>query len=431
MFHFVAVVKLGDRHAAKKKQPGVPQVAFKKPAPSTVAPSRALKRKEVPTPAPDAPSKEARVEHPPSPIAMRASSDVQIDTRLEQPESTGAEARVVEGTQQEVARAPDKLGIEDAVRVAQSIGGVRSKAVQAMGIINELVDVAERSQAQTAELEGRYQSLRGHHTRLKELSNQLRNSQKVWMTEIAAQKAKAEEAIQREAETEARAKQQIAAMVAETQKQTAEMKVEVQKQAAEIQGLQDQNKSLQEELALRKTEIAEAEQKMAELRSQQINQGDLCTEVVAKLIQTSGFGNWVVKLTDGSVELGRNLVLQELMEACPELRLRKSELGWDPEAVTRANLLQQRLFKAEPDFELLKELQKLPHPLTLEEIKELKVDYDVDLDKDLGTVADNPVCEDDGLPYIVPVPNSVESPIEPAEDNNPPTSTSDPVEEAS
>ena len=138
-----------------------------------------------------------------------------------------------------------------------------------------------------------------------------------------------------------------------------------------------------------------------------------------------------MRLTDGSVELGRNLALKELMDACLELRLRKSELGWDPKAVTRANLLQQTLFKPEPDFKLLKELQKLPHPLTLEEVRALKVDYDVDLDKDLGTVSDNPVCEDDGLPYIVPVPNSAESPAVPAEDNIPPTSTSDPVDEAS
>ena len=84
----------------------------------------------------------------------------------------------------------------------------------------------------------------------------------------------------------------------------AEARVEVQKQAAEMKGLQDQIKSLLEELALKKTEIAEAEQKMADLKSQQINQGDLCKEVVAKLFQTAGFGNWCVQLTDGAVSLG-------------------------------------------------------------------------------------------------------------------------------
>ena len=61
----------------------------------------------------------------------------------------------------------------------------------------------------------------------------------------------------------------------------------------------------------------------------------------------------------------------------------------------------------------------------------LKVDYDVDLEADLGKVSDNYVCEDDDVPYIVPVPNSVDPPIAPAVDNNPPTLNPDPVDEAS
>ena len=246
VFHFVAVVQLGDKHAAKKKQPVAPRpsaqlvsdsapirVASKKAAPSTVAPGRSLKRKELPTPAPAAPSKEARCEHPPSPVAMQAPSDSQIDTRHEPPESSGAEARVVQGTEQEVTRVPLQvpvmLGTLEAERVAQSTGGIRSKAVQAMGIINELVDVAEQSQSHTAELEGKYNRLHATHTRLKELSNQLRNLQKVWMNEVAAQKAKAEEAMQREAEAEARAQQQIAAAKVEVEKRAAERTVEVEK----------------------------------------------------------------------------------------------------------------------------------------------------------------------------------------------------------
>ena len=63
--------------------------------------------------------------------------------------------------------------------------------------------------------------------------------------EIAEQKTKVEEAKRHEAEAKAKAKQQLA-----------EMKGELQKQAAEMKGLQDQNKSLLEELALKKTEIA-------------------------------------------------------------------------------------------------------------------------------------------------------------------------------
>ena len=169
---------------------------------------------------------------------------------------------------------------------------------------------------------------------------------------------------------------------------------------------------------------------MADLKGQQINQGDLCKEVVTKLFQTTEFGEWCVRLTDGAVGLGRNLVLKKLMDAYPELKLRKTELGWDPEAITRANLLQQTLLKAEPNFLLLKELQKSPHPLTLEEVRALKVDYDVNFEADLGTVSDNYVCEDDDVPFIVPVQNSVKSPIAPAVDNNPPTLNPDPVDEA-
>ena len=110
----------------------------------------------------------------------------------------------------------------EAERVTQSTGGIRSNAAQAIGIINELVEVAERSQSQTAELERKYNGLHTRHVRLKELSNQLRNSQKVWMDEVAAQKAKAEEATRREAETEARTKQQLADMMVEAQQWAAE-----------------------------------------------------------------------------------------------------------------------------------------------------------------------------------------------------------------
>ena len=46
--------------------------------------------------------------------------------------------------------------------------------------------------------------------------------------------------------------------------------------------------------------------------------------VVKKLMQTKSFGDWVLTLTAGAESREKNLVLQQLMDACPQLLLEKS-----------------------------------------------------------------------------------------------------------
>ena len=59
-------------------------------------------------------------------------------------------------------------------------------------------------------------------------------------------------------------------------------------------------------------------------------------------MQTKSFGEWIMTLIAGAESWRKNLVLQQLMDAWPQLLLEKSELGWDPECKDCIDLLQQR-----------------------------------------------------------------------------------------
>ena len=95
------------------------------------------------------------------------------------------------------------------------------------------------------------------------------------------------------------------------------------------------------------------------------------------------------------------MVLRQLMAACPNLRLRKRELGWDPHSENRTNILQQQAQKEIPYFTLLKELDKKQKAWTTEEVEQLEVDHDEDIDNVYESLPEQWVCEDDDVPYIV------------------------------
>ena len=98
------------------------------------------------------------------------------------------------------------------------------------------------------------------------------------------------------------------------------------------------------------------------------------------------------------------------MAACPELWLRKSELGWDPYSETRSNILLQHIQKNLSNFKLLEHIKAAPSPLTLEEVKALAVDFDEDMHKDWGEAPEDYPCPNDNLPIIIAIPQSACAP---------------------
>ena len=159
----------------------------------------------------------------------------------------------------------------------------------------------------------------------------------------------------------------------------AELEKDLGNKEEEAQGLRAANLRLQEEAA---------------------QQGATYKAVVRKLMQTKSFGEWILTLTTGAESWGKNLVLQQLMDACPQLLLEKSELGWDPECKIHTDLLQQRAQKEMPDFVLLNEFRKAKRAWSAEEVEQLSIDYDDFLDEVLAPPSDTWVCAHDGMPII-------------------------------
>ena len=174
----------------------------------------------------------------------------------------------------------------------------------------------------------------------------------------------------------------------------AEMSSELERRNVRVAELEKSNRDL-------RVENAKLQGEILHLKAQECGQGATYRAVVRKLMQTADFGKWCMSFADGAIALGQNWVLRRLMEVCPTLRLRKSELGWDPHSENRANVLQQKAQKELPDFTLLKELDKKEKAWTVEEVEQLEVDHDVDLDKVYDPLPEEWVCEDDNVPYIV------------------------------
>lgn len=92
-------------------------------------------------------------------------------------------------------------------------------------------------------------------------------------------------------------------------------------------------------------EIYSLKADIAQLQSREVNQGALLKTTMKKVMQTTDFGELCVKLSAAATSIGKHETLKSLMAACPQLKLRKKELGWDPYAENRANKQQQELMK--------------------------------------------------------------------------------------
>ena len=120
-----------------------------------------------------------------------------------------------------------------------------------------------------------------------------------------------------------------------------------EKAVAELEGM---NRDLERTVRDLKVEAVRLQGQVLTVERQGATQGATYKMVVKKLVQTVGFGNWILEITNGAIEWGKNVVLRQLMKSCPRLLLKKSELGWDPHSEDRMNLLQQKAQKELPDF---------------------------------------------------------------------------------
>lgn len=149
-------------------------------------------------------------------------------------------------------------------------------------------------------------------------------------------------------------------------------------------------------------EVDSLRAKIMQLQGREKNQAAVLRTAMKKIRQTANFGELCVKLSTAATGIGKHTALVNMMNNCPQLRLRKKELGWDPYAEIRANKLQQQVLKGEYDFKFLTEVEKLKQPLTPELLESLEEDYDVDLDHEWGETPEDYPCEDEDVPILVP-----------------------------
>lgn len=120
-------------------------------------------------------------------------------------------------------------------------------------------------------------------------------------------------------------------------------------------------------------------------------------------MQTADFGEIAVQLSASAMAVGKQEVLNALMAECPQLKLKKERLGWDPHAIARANKVQQDVLKSKHEFKLLKEIKnrisEQEAPLTLDQLRGITTNYDADLD-DVLNIPESYLCEDDGVPVL-------------------------------
>ena len=147
-------------------------------------------------------------------------------------------------------------------------------------------------------------------------------------------------------------------------------------------------------------EAATLRAEVERFRALEKGHGSTLKMVVTKLMHTSDFGNWCMKLTKGAVSWGKNLVLRQLMKACPQMLLKEKQLGWDPYCKSRTDNWQQSVFKEIPEFTLLTELAQSQHFWLADEVEKLETDYDKDFDVVYPEVPAEWECEDDAAPFF-------------------------------
>lgn len=157
-------------------------------------------------------------------------------------------------------------------------------------------------------------------------------------------------------------------------------------------------------LAEKEERLQQLETELALLCSREINQGDFAELVVKKVLQTVSFGEIAAKMSTAATLVGKQDVLNALMAECPQLKLRKKRFDWDPYACSRATKVQQEVLKADHEFLFVKEVKRRIQgqgaPLTLEQLRDLDTDYDVDLD-DVEEIPESYPFEDEETPLLL------------------------------
>ena len=152
--------------------------------------------------------------------------------------------------------------------------------------------------------------------------------------------------------------EELSRKVAELEQRVQEQDVQARTRLEELKVVEGRVAELENNLGDKEEEAQGLRAANLRLQEEVAQQGATYKAVVQKLMQTKSFGEWILTLTVGAESWGKNLVLQQLMTACPQLLLQKSALGWDPDCKDCTDLLQQRAQKEMLDFILLNELKK-------------------------------------------------------------------------
>lgn len=142
-------------------------------------------------------------------------------------------------------------------------------------------------------------------------------------------------------------------------------------------------------------EVEALRAKIVELQNKELNPGAFARVLMKKIRKTKSFSVLMAEMCTVSTNVGIHTALVNVHNEYPELKLKKRDLGWDPYAANRVDLLQQQLCQDEREFPLVDELAKQQGPVSLEQLEAMTADYDSDLDKAVGPTPDEYVCEDD------------------------------------
>ena len=94
--------------------------------------------------------------------------------------------------------------------------------------------------------------------------------------------------------------------------------------------------------------------------------------------------------------MGRSAILNTLGGVYPHLGLRRKKMGWNPAASEVARRCYVQKVKGElPKIPLLEHLKTQKGSLTLEQLRELNVDYDDQLDRPLEPLGDSEDLDQD------------------------------------
>lgn len=129
--------------------------------------------------------------------------------------------------------------------------------------------------------------------------------------------------------------------------------------ATAVQGKESAEQALLAEKSARQTveqEVVALQTEISDLRNRELNPSAFARVLMKKIRKTKSFGLLMAEMCTASTNVGIHTALVNIQKMYPELKLRKKDLGWDPYADNRVDLLQQKLCQGERDFAFVKEL---------------------------------------------------------------------------